>query len=154
MMTEPKMRHDIGRGTENGQGRAVYLGRVEHLADVFAAVAPRTFGDPTGTVKEYTDGAYRPSDRRYPCLLTDYASLELRSGYPKHHGARVTPTAAVIDVIDHWMIHPTNDRISFKVIEWESGEALVTADNGVIIGGVWLAFLMPSAVSELRDALA
>lgn len=144
---EAAFRHDVGRGITGGQGRAVYLGRVDRLADLFSDVSPRKYGDPIAVIRKYAP--YHRSDGP-GAELHGYATVKLKGAYV---GANVTPTDAVAEVITEQMIKPGRDSITFQIIEWDSGEALVTADNSQIIGGVWLAFLSPAGVAEVREAL-
>ena len=152
--TDPKMRIDVGRENRPEQMRAVHLGRVDRLADVFTHVERRAFGDPTPTIVTLPMSDYDRKRRNAPCHVSGYATMKLRSGYPRHHGANVEVSDDVMRVIREWMIHPGNDTISFEVIEWDNGDALVMARNSVILGDTWIAFLAPSALAELREALS
>ncbi len=53
MNADPVLRLDVGRGVENGEGRAVWMGRVSRLADVFEAVTTREYGDPITVIRKF-----------------------------------------------------------------------------------------------------
>lgn len=149
-MTHPAMRVDIGRGVENGEGRAVYLGIADHLADLFESVTPRAYGDAIETIEKYAP--YRRNDGP-GAILHGFATVELKRPGGLHLAANVRPTNAVRAVIRDQMIKPGRDTLTFTLIEWPDGRTLVTCENSQIIGGIWLAFLSPEATAELHEAM-
>jgi len=72
-------------------------------------------------------------------------------GEPYRNSLWVRASPIVIDTIKQHMLPLLRDSITFKVCVYADGTALVVAQNNLILGSRWLAYVDASTVPDTRD---
>jgi hypothetical protein len=107
--------------------------------DVFAS---ETVVDPgkykSRTLHVWTRPKYAHHDDPRPMPLSSYASIK---GHHPCTSLDVAVTPQAIEAIRSNTIHVDGSQMALEVIVWSDGRALVVANHGSIIGGVWLAVI-------------
>ena len=125
-------------------GRKIAFPDARSLADLFDDVIQI---DPRS-------GLQAPTVATFPSWDKGNRSKSYLSGYMTvgaGHSFHVKPKSEVVEFIRNNMLHGSNDRIYFRVVVWENGEALVMAEYNQIIGSSYLAVIDAATIPTKAD---
>jgi hypothetical protein len=127
-------------------GRPIHFPDLNAFSDFFPEVGPENPG-PLLTIPSWEAGSW--SDRRAETTFEVGAFIWIKGRNQKHLTTYLQKLPPFIEKFAREeMLHTSNDRTSFEVIQWANGHALVLIQYGQILGSRYLGIIDASTIPE------